>query len=199
MRLKSGQVREIHLSSERTVIVRIASDDDEQQPTKTLTIIPKKIREEDAEALRETTETTLLLKRNSELFYIPLGRAADVHTQFFGIHLCPNCGRCSALSGKRGCEKVRNRGRGKRLEKYRFIADGYEVINGTRVNESFIVENCADFVPDNDTAFEEAMALFEDDSDSESEEIALGGVGRAGGLDEVYHIPASIMLALGFC
>lgn len=132
---------EIHLDR-AGVFVSILS----QNGSSTLAAKPKKISAREAGALRKLSTQVLLLRRNAELYCICFSdEMSSVPIQTELSHLCPSCRHCSALAGSFGCQKVRDLGTEKRIEKYRFIVDGHEVINGDQASQTFIVNRCANY------------------------------------------------------
>ncbi|MDO5480879.1 MAG: hypothetical protein Q4F60_00820 [Candidatus Saccharibacteria bacterium] len=93
----------------------------------------------------EPSEQILLLKSGEGMYYLCIQKGVPIKTE--ALHLCPMCCHCSALSGSFGCQKVRDLGRNKKIEKYGFVLSGYEILNG-RDDQTFIVSRCKNFEAD---------------------------------------------------
>lgn len=135
-------VKELHVDDGRVFAIAV-SGDNRWCSAYEMELI--KTEETELVELRELPEQVLLLKSGRRMYYLRIQENIQVMTE--ALHLCPGCCHCSALASSLGCQKVRDTGKAKQIEKYNFILSGYEVLNG-QSSQTFVVSKCRNFEPD---------------------------------------------------
>ena len=104
---------------------------------------------EQIEKIRRCRIPSFLYKYNGKFFYTKIAKKSIIHLKDVE-HCCSTqhhmCIHLSPLRDEEGgCQKVRDIGRKKRIEKYPWITEGYETFNLSGGDEQFIVIKCEHF------------------------------------------------------
>lgn len=100
---------------------------------------------EELKAYRKQGVSSFVLKKNGKLYHTEIPEGINfVGSKILGYHACANCNRLSAARDEDGgCEKVRKLSR--RIERYKFIIEGYETFCNGSGCEAFAVKECSNF------------------------------------------------------
>lgn len=103
----------------------------------------KTISKSELEDLRESGKPVFILKKYNKYYYTEVTVKFNLFNNKLCNHLCKSCKNCRPSK----CQKVRDIGDDKKIEKYDYLAIGVETDNMKDYYDSFVVKACIGFIP----------------------------------------------------